>query len=77
MRTIYSFRTQRGTARIIYHSVNRRFHAVFGDESLGNYYSPEKAAEDLASGRTLSHSSGIDLATLGIPDDLEQWQRVV
>lgn len=75
MRTIYSFRTQRGTARIIYDSGKHRFHAVFGDESLGSYHAPEQAAEDLAGGHTLSHSSGIDLSTLGIPEELGEWQR--
>jgi hypothetical protein len=53
-----------------------RFHPVYEDESLGSYARPEQAAEDVAGGHTFSISSGIDTATLGIPEDLSEWRRV-
>jgi hypothetical protein len=52
------------------------FHPVDEDESLGSYARPEQAAEDVAGGHTFSISSGIDTATLGIPDDLSEWRKV-
>jgi hypothetical protein len=45
-------------------------------ESLGSYSNPQQAADDLAGGHTFSISSGVDTATLGIPDDLGEWERV-
>jgi hypothetical protein len=52
-----------------------RFHPVYQDESLGSYARPEQAAEDVAGGHTVSISSGIDTAMLGIPEDLKEWRR--
>ena len=52
-----------------------RFHPVYDDESLGSYERAEQAAEDLAGGHTFSISSGVDTATLGIPEDLQEWHR--
>jgi hypothetical protein len=53
-----------------------RFHAVYEDESLGSYARPEQAAEDVAGGHTFSISSGIDIATLGMPEELSEWERL-
>jgi hypothetical protein len=53
---------------------NGRYHPVFDDEPLGSYGAAEQAAEDLAGGHTLSISSGLDTAALGIPDDISQWE---
>jgi len=53
-----------------------RFQPVYDDESLGSYARPEQAAEDVAGGHTFSISSGIDTATLEIPEDLSEWRRV-
>lgn len=53
-----------------------RFHPVYEDESLGSYARPEQAAEDVAGGHTFSISSGIDTATLGIPEDPSEWRKV-
>jgi hypothetical protein len=52
------------------------FHPVFQDESLGSYATPEQAAEDLAGGHTFSISVGVDTATLGIPDEVTEWERI-
>ncbi len=49
-----------------------RWHAIYNDESLGNYVSPCQAAEDLAGGHTFSPGPGIDTSKLGIPRNLEE-----
>ena len=54
-----------------------RFHVIYDDTSLGSYLRPEQAAEAFAGGLTFSISSGIDTATLGIPENLSDWQRSV
>jgi hypothetical protein len=33
------------------------------------------AASDASGGHTFSHSSGIDLGALGIPEDLQAWDQ--
>ena len=53
-----------------------RYHPVFEDESLGSYETAQRAADDLAGGHTFSISSGIDTATLGIPDEVTGWERM-
>lgn len=52
------------------------FNAVFDSDSLGSYSSPEQAADDLAGGHTFSISNGVDTATLGIPEDLAEWEKL-
>jgi hypothetical protein len=53
-----------------------RFHPLFRDESLGTYARPEQAAADLAGRHSFSISGGGDTASLGIPEDLSDWQRL-
>ena len=74
MKLLYSWQTRIGTFYIAEQA--GRFHPVFNDDLLGSYARPEQAAEDLAGGHTFSISSGVDTATLGIPADLLEWQRV-
>lgn len=71
----FYFKTPKGTVSIIYKNNTQRFHIIFKDEDLGNNHSPQAAASDAAGGHTFSHSSGIDLADLGIPEDLQQWDQ--
>lgn len=52
------------------------FHPVYAAESLGCYRSPEQAAEDLAGGHTYSIAGSVDTATLGIPYDVFDWERL-
>ena len=52
------------------------FEVRFGGELLGSYASAEQAARDLARGATFTPSSGVDIAALGIPDDLSKWERL-
>lgn len=52
-----------------------RYHPVFEEEPLGSYATAQQAAEDLAGGHTFSISGGIDTSTLGIPDEVTEWER--
>lgn len=71
--TLYYFRTRAGLAEI--RAENGRYNVYFDDQGLGSYHSPQQAAEDLSTGSTFSPSSGVDLAELGIPDDVQEWHR--
>jgi hypothetical protein len=75
MRTLYTFQTDKGMARIDQNPKNRLFHAIFNEESLGSYPSPEQAAEELSAGCTFALVSGIEIETLGIPSELGSWIR--
>jgi hypothetical protein len=74
MRKLFFFKTSIGTFYIAEH--NGRFHPVFGDESLGSYVTAQQAAEDLAGGHTSSISGDIDSSTLGIPQDVLEWEKL-
>lgn len=53
-----------------------RYHPFFDGQSLGSYAHDWQAAEDLAEGHTFSIPSGIDTSTLGIPNELEEWEKI-
>ena len=74
MRLLYIFHSKIGPFYI--GEQEGRFHPIFNDESLGSYAQDWQAAEDLAGGHTFSISSGIDTATLGIPEDLNEWEKL-
>jgi len=74
MNTYWRHPTRIGEARIQHNK--GRWHAVIADESLGSYSRPEQALEDLIGDHTFSHSSGADTSTLGLPDDLAEWELV-
>lgn len=74
MRKLFRFETQRGPFFIA--GERDRFHVVFEDESLGSYATPQQAAEDVAGGHTFSPPGGFDTATLGIPYDVSEWERL-
>jgi len=74
MRNLFFWKTSMGTFYIA--EQDGRFHPAYQGESLGSYAHSRQAAEDLAGGHTSSISRGIDTATLGIPDDLNDWQQV-
>lgn len=50
---------------------------VMHDNDLldGPFRTPQHAVDDLAGGHTPWPSSGVDPSTLGIPDDIGDWQR--
>ena len=74
MRKLYRYNTSAGPFYIAEH--NGRFHPVFDDQSLGSYATAQLAAEDLANGHTFSISGGLDPSDLGIPDQLEDWEKM-
>jgi hypothetical protein len=74
MRKLFVWNTRIGPFYIA--EYQGRFHPVFEDISLGSYDTAQQAAEDLAGGNTFSISSGIDTATLGIPDEFTEWERI-
>jgi hypothetical protein len=73
MRKLYVWNTRVGPFYIA--ESEGHFHVIYDDASLGSYVRPEQAAEDVAGGHTFSISSGIDTATLGIPENLSEWQH--
>ena len=75
MRKLYAFKTSIGPFYIA--EQDNRFHPVYEDDSLGSYAEAWQAAEDLAGGHTFSISSGVDTDTLGIPEDLSEWERIL
>ena len=74
MRKLYVYETSAGAFYIAEHE--GRFHPVFREESLGSYATAQQAAEDLAGGHTFSLPGGIDASDLGIPDELEGWEKI-
>lgn len=74
MKLLYVYNTRIGPFYI--GEQNGLFHPIYDDDSLGSYANEWQAAEDLAGGHTFSISSGIDTSTLGIPEDLGDWEKV-
>jgi hypothetical protein len=70
---MWIFRTRVGVFCVRF--FNGRYHALFGDENLGNYATPQQAAEDLAGGYTDWPSCG-DPSRFGLPSDIGEWERV-
>ena len=52
------YHTRHGTFSIV--AQHGRFEAMFGDDALGHYDTPEAAVRDLVSGRTQSIPGGFD-----------------
>jgi hypothetical protein len=74
MHKLYVHKTKAGAFYIAEHS--GRFHPLFQEESLGSYETAQQAVEDLAGGHTFTPPSGVDTASLGIPEDLTEWERL-
>ena len=74
MTKLYCWKTRIGTFYIA--KINDHFHPVFDNEALGAYATPQMAAEDLAGGHTFFPSCGVDPSTLGIPDQILEWNRM-
>jgi len=68
----WSYQTRAGTFRIVFR--DRRYLAMFDDEALGSYATPGQGADDLAGGHTFTPSNGINTASLGIPDNIHEWE---
>ncbi len=52
-----------------------RYHALFGNEYLGNFANPQQAVKDLARGYTPWPSCG-DPSRFGLPTDIGSWDRI-
>ena len=50
--------------------------ATYGNETLGEFSSPQQACDDLARGLTCPQLSEIDTSTLEIPEKLSEWEIV-
>jgi hypothetical protein len=66
--------TRRGPVTIV--PIQGRWCIVYDDENLGSYHSPMAAADDAAGGHTFTPSNGVDLGSLGLSDDLGDWERL-
>lgn len=74
MKGYWRHATAIGEARIIQRG--NRWSIEIGEESLGSYARPEQEIDDLAHGATFSHSLCIDTSTLGLPEELSEWEFV-
>ena len=70
----YAHQTGAGTFVINLHK-DGRWHVLFEGEDLGNYFTPQQAADELSSGGT-DWAGLIDPSTLGISDDIGDWEPV-
>lgn len=68
------WRTSRGVVSI--QPVAGRWCIFFDDENLGSYHSPEAAADDAAGGHTFTPANGADLGSLGLSDNINDWERL-
>jgi hypothetical protein len=73
MRKLYVHQTRIGPFYIVV-TDDGRFHPYYDDESPDSYINPQQAVDDLAGGHTFSITGGVDTATLGIHDDLGDWE---
>jgi hypothetical protein len=69
----FYFNTPKGVVSIVQRTA--RWHVMFQDQDLGSYMSAYQAADDVGGGHTFTPSSGIDIGSLNIPRDLDQWSR--
>ena len=69
---MWFFETNKAVFSIV--ARNERYHVFCDDEDLGNYATPEQAADE-AGGHIFFFSSGIAPEALCIPRDLAEWQR--
>lgn len=69
----YIRKTRYGTFAIV--GQHGGWHAMYGDENLGTYESPEAALDDLVGGHTFFPSNGLDPSEAGLPDELSEWER--
>lgn len=74
MRLLYVCQTRAGPF-FLGQSHDGRFHPMYNGESLGSYAHLDHAVDDLSGGHTFWPSSGIDPGRLGIPDDVDEWNR--
>ena len=74
MHKLYFHKTKAGAFYIAEH--DGRFHPLFQDQSLGSYATAQQAVDDLVGGHTFTPPGGVDTASLGIPHDVTEWERL-
>lgn len=72
MKTRYTYRTRVGLFSIELQP-NGRWEAMFEDERLGSYLTPQQALDDLASGAVHWPSCG-DPSRFSLPDEIGDWR---
>ncbi|MDZ4088761.1 MAG: hypothetical protein U1E69_18375 [Tabrizicola sp.] len=72
----YHHTTHLGTISLIPESQGR-YKVMISDENMGSYHSPQAAADDVANDHLGTTPWNVDLSTLGIPEDLGEWNRKV
>ncbi len=75
MKRLYKWQTRIGPFYLAEQD-SGRFHILYENENLGSYATAQQACEDLANGHTPFVSTGIDPSTLGIDDNVSEWERV-
>ena len=69
----YTYHTRAGTFTIRFQ--RGKWHVLFGGENLGNYTTPQQAAEELSSGGT-DWPGATNPSKLGISDDIGDWEKI-
>jgi len=70
---MYYFDTRVGRFSIV--RIGSQWLVMYRDESLGEYPSPQSAADDLTGGHCFSTPGNIATDRLGIPSDVSEWGR--
>lgn len=70
----YQYFTGKETIKLM-PEASGRYAVMYGNENLGSYHSAKAAADDVSGGHTFAPSDGTDLADLGIPGDLHEWDK--
>ena len=50
--------------------------ATYGNETLGEFTSPQQAADEVARGLTCPQLTEVDTSTLEIPEKISDWEIV-
>ena len=75
MKKLYAWHTEIGPFYVA--ESGARFHVFYKDDELGNYTSADAALADVMDGHTFSSACGVNTATLGIPESLHKWSRLL
>lgn len=78
MNGYWKHETKAGTALIIWRPklAPNGWRAELDGEDIGGYTSPEQALDDFTGGHTFASSNCTDTSTLGLPDELADWEFI-
>ncbi len=68
----YFWKTKHGTAAIV--PREGRWLAIWRGENLGSYATAQHACDDMVGDHTYSPSDMTDLSTVGLPEDIGDWE---